>query len=211
MKASITLVLYHFCYEQRVRIGRKIEVKYLYFLAFHLFKKSVYICTCAQAEIQNWMSSTENSYHTLTVPHTVRLYTMIWCMKWQTEAIRGDWELAAATLSKHWQECLVCKPHIKPGSLCALNLTCMRKRIATLTEVTGEILHASLLLFWTPAVLTQGILLWACQFIHIHTAYWVRQQIGYLIACLLLLLHFVKCISSVKCNSIFTFLLHQSL
>lgn len=59
LKAYITLVLYYFSYEQRGRIGRKIEVKYLYFLAFHLFQKSAYICTCAQAEIQNWMSSTE--------------------------------------------------------------------------------------------------------------------------------------------------------
>lgn len=149
----------------------------------------MHLCTSWNSKLD---SSTENSYHTLIVPHAVRLYTMIWCMKWQTEAFRGDWELAVATLSKHWQECLVCKPHIKPGSLCALNLTCMRKRIATLTEVTGEILHASLLLFWTPSALTQRILLWAYQFIHIHTAYWVRQQIGYLIACLLLLLHFVK-------------------
>lgn len=149
----------------------------------------MHLCTSwnSKLDVQHW-----DSYHTLIVPRAVRLYTMIWCMKWQTEAFCGDCELAVEILSKHWQECLVCKPHIKPGSLWALNLTCMKKRIATPSEVTGEILHASLPLFWTPAALTQGILLWACQFIHIHTAYWVRQQIGYLISCLLLLLQFVK-------------------
>lgn len=49
------------------------EVTYLHFLAFHLFQESAYTCTDAHVEIQSWMSSSQDSYHTCAV----RLYSML--------------------------------------------------------------------------------------------------------------------------------------
>lgn len=72
VKTYAIFVLYHL---QRDRIGREVEVKYLHCLAFHFFRDQH---TCAQVfEIQSWMSSIQDSYRTLIVPHPDRLYTMI--------------------------------------------------------------------------------------------------------------------------------------
>lgn len=123
VKTCAIFVLYHL---QRDRLGREVEVKYLYCLAFHFFRDQH---TCAWVfGIQSWMSSIQDSYRTLILPHPDRLCTMIWCMKWQTEAFCGDCELAAAIIPKYWQECLICRPCINPGFL-----TYMKQGIATLS------------------------------------------------------------------------------
>lgn len=72
VKTYAIFVLYHL---QRDRIGREVEVKYLHCLAFHFFRDQH---TCAQVfEIQSWMSSIQDSYRTLILPHPDRLCTMI--------------------------------------------------------------------------------------------------------------------------------------